>query len=165
MELDARPFAQPARRDLGDGGALMRRDFEARTQRDVVAALPIEDLADIGEGDASEFHQDAVARDLGATPRGGAAEMDRFGDVRQLPEVDGDVFRAVRRIAGADRRLAAAAGDEIFLDETLLPDYARVRAFAPAARGYKSSGRRPVCLARRASIRGPSSSPSWKAKT
>ena len=31
--------------------------------------------------------------------------------------------------------------------------------------GYRSSGVRPVCLAMRASMRGPISSPSWNAKT
>lgn len=34
-----------------------------------------------------------------------------------------------------------------------------------AARGYRSRGRRPVCFAMCASIRGPISSPSWNANT
>ncbi len=40
------------------------------------------------------------------------------------------------------------------------PQQARVRALA-----YRSSGLKPVCLAIRTSMRGPISSPSWKANT
>src|SRR3989338_1841099 len=39
------------------------------------------------------------------------------------------------------------------------------RVNVETVRGYRSFGDRPVCLAMRASIFGPISSPSWKAKT
>ena len=45
------------------------------------------------------------------------------------------------------------------------PSWSRQGSAESSRSGYKSAGVRPVCLAIRARIRGPSSSSSWKAKT
>src|SRR5487761_1021852 len=121
VEFDARTFAIAARRDLGDGGAMMRRDFVLRPQRDVAAAGPIEHFADIGEGDADELEQHAVALDLGTARLARAAEADRLGDSGMPLQSPSHAGGAAGRIAGADRRLAADAGDQVLLDEFLLP--------------------------------------------
>jgi hypothetical protein len=46
-----------------------------------------------------------------------------------------------------------------------LPPQICADALRAASRDYRSSGVRPVCLAMRASMRGPISSPSWNEKT
>src|SRR5579875_48256 len=121
VQSDARTLARAAGRDLGDGGAVMRRDLVLGAEPDVVGAAPVEHLADIGEGDAHELEQHAIALHLGAARLARAADADRLGDVGQSLQPPGGVGGVGGCIAGADRRLAADAGDQVLLDEFLLP--------------------------------------------
>jgi hypothetical protein len=128
-------------RSFGGHGAvrLLRYDEDAQVM-EYAAGAELITLAERGEDERARRMIAQVIAQLHSVPQDapydGLVPLDRW-------------FGALFAKAGADK---PAGIDSIY-----------VRSAIPTS--YKSSGVRPVCFARRASMRGPSSSVSWNANT